>query len=270
MTRKWVVISSVLWLSFTLTSSQALGTAACPFHEWIDYRGIEVKKHSVRSAYYYVTSHKAVDADGAPNAYHSADVGKPCAPAGIGLDCPANAGYPNASWWRNVLVPDPDDESVAYIQENGAFKGYFVSKTALSARGKSETDPVRYVDARNFPYVVFPGKFYQTKGTGLLGDLGIAYHLKSGKRVPFIVADIGPRNAQLGEASIALFARFGGRSPNPRTGEGIPEGKVLYLFFPYSKRARSVSWPITNNEIELQAAALLDAVGGDTIFENCR
>ena len=55
----------------------------------------------------FYKSGMTIDADGAPNAYH---------PDNIGLDDLKNAGYPNTSWWKNILVPDPQNPNRAYEQ----------------------------------------------------------------------------------------------------------------------------------------------------------
>jgi len=202
------------------------------------------------SAYYFVGGVTAIDADGAPNAYHPADTG---------LDFLANAGYPEHSWWADVLVVDPENSDSAYVQQTGEYAGYFVSKTALQDPVRAATDPERYVDARTVPYFVFPGNFYAIEGTGILGDLGIAVNVKTGDQSAFVVADIGPGQASLGEVSISLAERLGGSDVDPRTGAGSPGGKILYILFPYSGREHE--WPLTNLEITASAGDLLCSFG---------
>jgi hypothetical protein len=201
----------------------------------------------------------AVDADGAPNAYHPED---------RGLDALANAGYPDTSWWPSVLVPDLDNPQRAYVQPEGEFAGYFVSKTALQTTGKPAVDPARYVDARNVPYLVFPGGFYRESGTGLLGDLGVAVNLTTGRSSAFVVADFGPGSARLGEVSIALAEGLGGTNVNPRNGSGMPTGEMMYVVFPYSSRTHH--WPLARREIDIHANELLTAVGGIESLTTCR
>lgn len=226
-------------------------SAECSFAPWIQYKGARLVSHPSQSAYVFATSHKAVDADGAPNAYHPEDKG---------LDYLANAGYPDKSWWKSVLVEDPDKRGSAYKQPDGPFEGYFVSKTSLQDSSKRETDTSRYVDATCIPYLVFPGAFYERSGTGRRGDLGYAFNLSTGDASPFVVADIGPREAKLGEISSALAEGVGGENVNPRNGAGVPRGEILYIMFPYS--SRSNAWPLTNDEIRRASEALLQSVGG--------
>jgi hypothetical protein len=199
-----------------------------------------------------------VDADGAPNAYH---------PDGKGLDYLANAGYPNSSWWKDVLVEDPANPGTAYQQPYGPFKGYFVSKTSLQDLSKRDTDPARYVDATKIPYLVFPRSFYKMKGTGRLGDVGYAFNLSGGESSPFVVADIGPSSAKLGEISIALAEVIGGVDVSPKDGSGLPPGKILYVVFPYSSRI--TPWPLTKEQIKKTSEALLEAVGGEDAVREC-
>ncbi|WP_027993824.1 glycoside hydrolase family 75 protein [Sinorhizobium meliloti] len=243
--------------------------ADCPFDEWRTYKNTELRRTADRKAYFWITSRTAIDADGAPKAYHPDDVGKPCGATGAGLDCPSNAGYPNKSWWPTVLASDPTNPSKAFVQPSGPAKGFFVSKTALqdSANG-NERDTARYVDASTIPYLVFPRPFFQLVGTGKPGDLGMAFHLETQKQTAFIVADIGP-DEPLGESSIALFKALGGNNPNPRNGSGVASGKVLYLVFPRSVDQRPRKWPMTQEGIEQGAETLLDAIGGMSVLQAC-
>lgn len=211
---------------------------ACGSRFWKEYHGTRLYRLAGAGGYYFSTDQLSIDADGAPNAYHPGD---------IGLDFLANAGYPNQSWWPDVLVTDPEDSRRAYIQETGEFKGYFVAKTALLDPRKNKTDPARYVDARRIPYLVFPGSFYKMNGTGRLGDLGIVVNLPSKTLSAFVVADIGPAQAKLGEVSINLAERLSGHGVNPRTGAGAPKGVNLFIVFPYS--ARSPRWPLRYDDM---------------------
>jgi hypothetical protein len=242
---------ALLVRSTILISTLSFAQPECGFSQWKSYEATTLLSHPTASAYLFSSIHIAVDADGAPNAYHPDD---------IGLDFLANAGYPNNSWWTSVLVPDPDDPRRAYRQVSGQFTGYFVSKTSLQDTSKAATDPARYVDARNIPYLVFPGSFYRMNGTGLLGDLGYAINLTSGEKTSFVVADIGPTNAELGEVSIALAEGLGGNNVNPRTAAGAPRGRMLYIIFPYS--SRNHRWPLNADEIEHRAKKLLEETGG--------
>lgn len=232
-------------------------TVTCVFSEWMSFQSVKLFKHNHASAYMFATERKSIDADGAPNAYHPDD---------IGLDRASNAGYPNANWW-DMLVRDPTNPNQPYRQTEGTFKGYFVSTTALFDRTRVETDPERYVDARTVPYLVFPKSFYEISGTGSKGDFGYAINLKNQTTSPFIVADIGPRNAELGEISIALAEGLGGSNVNPRNGAGAPQGKVVYVVFP--KSAQNPAWPVSFSSLDSIVQGLLANVGGESAILNC-
>ena len=257
-------------LFYAWGTNYAIASQSCEFPQWEHYKGTNLYRNSDGTAYAFKSSYVRVDADGAPNAYHPDDVGLHCT-RGVGfkgLDCPANAGYPNKDWWPSVLVPNPQDSSEAFVQPSGPFKGYFVSQTSLrDSNILDRTNPSRYVDATNIPYIVFPGKFYKRSGTGLMGDLGYAINLRTGDKSAFVAADVGPPNAHLGEMSIYLGELLGGTSPNPRTGAGAPEGEILYVVFPYSSRQHG--WPLSNAKIEQLAEAMLFKAGGFEVVRGC-
>ena len=257
-------------LALALFVSQA-SDAACTFVDWTKYRGTHLYKHPSIAAYLFQTASVKVDADGAPNAYHPDDVKLHCT-KGVGfkgLDCPANAGFPDQNWWPSALVPDPINPKRAYVQPSPSpYAGFFVSQSSLVDGSKARTDPARFVDSRNVPYLVFPGKFNSMPGTGVMGDFGYAVNVATGKASSFIVAEVGPPNAELGEMSIALATALGGTSPNPRTGAGVPKGKTIYLVFPRSRAAPA--WPLTNAQIAANAEQLLESLGGQTAIHACK
>ncbi len=245
-------------------------TATCQFGAWSTYNGLNLRKHS-NGAYIYKTSHKQIDADGAPNAYHPADVGKPCSTSGglLGLDCPANAGWPNASFWRDVLVVDPTNSNRPYTQPSGTYAGFFVSQTSLVDSSKAVTDTTRYVSSTTVPYIVFPGNFSAKTGTGKRGDLGFAINLAdTTKKTHFVVAETGPAAANLGEMSIKLATLLGGTNPSPINGSGAPSGTVLYVSFPFS--SNTYAWPQTAAQMQANTNALLQTVGGEAGILACQ
>ncbi|WP_447759601.1 hypothetical protein [Pseudomonas moraviensis] len=258
------ILFSVLFMSVNASAA-----GICSFEEWSEHRGVKLLKEEGGSAYVFSAANIKVDADGAPNAYHPADIGLNCITGSgfKGLDCPANGGYPNSNWWRSAIVPDPQDPKKAYVQPTGNFKGYFVSRTSLQDRSKSDFNTAKYVDSTSIPFLVFPGSFYSKSGTGHLGDLGYAVNVESGKGSAFIVAEIGPSDAHLGEMSIFLGRALGGTDPNPRTGTGVPKGRIAYIVFPSSKS--TPSWPLTLNEMEDRVSVLLKAVGGAQQLREC-
>ncbi|WJG10862.1 glycoside hydrolase family 75 protein [Aliiglaciecola sp. LCG003] len=249
----------------------ALAEEKCEFQHWQEYKSSTLYRDQTNTAIAFTSNIIHLDADGAPNAYHPDDIGLPCGGSGPfkGLDCPANAGYPKSTWWPDVLVKSPTDPTEAYTQKEGQFAGFMVSKTALiNANIRDVSDPNRYVDATTIPYLVYPGKFYKLKGSGKMGDLGVAYNLANGQSSAFVVGDVGPSKAELGEMSIRLAETLGGTSPNPRTGQGAPTGIILYVIFPFS--SARYPWPLTIEQINLQANSMLDQIGGIDAVKGCR
>jgi hypothetical protein len=226
------------------------------------FRGTDIYEQAGKLAYAYVTNHAAADADGAPNAYSPADLGKPCSAPHVGLDCLDNAGYPHTSWWKDVLVPDKAYPSKAFVQTTGPGKGFFLSMTSLH-KGDAYSAP-SYVDATTFPYVVIPSGFPAFYANAAAqGDVGYATYLDSGAATAFIIADSGGGpDAKLGEASIALFAALGFPNANPRTGAGLPSGDIQYILFPGSGKKVPARWPRTNQDIHDQVIGLLQTTPG--------
>ena len=126
--------------------------------------------------------------------------------------------------------------------------------------GVADTDPAKYVDAETFPYIVFPGGFFAIQGSGGWGDVVLGRSLTTGRQSAALVGDEGGTNEPLGEISLSLAARLGGDNPNPRTGAGSPSGPFQYLVFPRSHR--DPGWPRSLQDVERQAASLLQAIGG--------
>jgi hypothetical protein len=242
-----LVIVFLLLFGRTETLSAA---SRCPFSPWFDYHGTQILRSDAADAYLYVTDHVAIDADGAPNAYHPRD---------IGIDALPNAGYPDGAW-RDVLVTDPTDSRRPFVQTEGPYAGYFVAMTTLKDESKPVIATERYVDATHVPYIVFPGAFSARPNTGFMGDLVVARHLSSQRVSSAVVADVGPHAAPLGEISIALAERLSGEPVNARTGHGALRGDIVYVVF-RSSRA-SPAWPLTEEERDRRANERLAAVGG--------
>jgi hypothetical protein len=239
----WVLALGLLWPPHA-------AAAECGASVWRAYHDTKLRRFPDSDAYFYATQHMEIDADGAPNAYHPQDKG---------LDAITNAGFPNGGW-KGVLVADPSEPSRPFVQPDGEFAGYFVAKTSLQDKTRSETDPARYVDARTVPYIVFPGAFMALSGTGGYGDLAMVRLLSGEKQSPAVVADGGPREAPLGEVSIALAENLGGHNVNPRNGAGKPIGTFVYVIFPKSRF--QPAWPVDPIEMERQAIARLSVLGG--------
>lgn len=245
-----------LILLLTLAESSQAGTA-CDAVDGFDYRGAKIKKIPTGQAYFYTITRMAIDADGAPNAYHPQDKG---------IDALANAGFPKGNW-KAILVENPTKPDEPFVQTDGEFADFFVSRTTLQDRSLPVTDTRRYVDSTRVPYIVFPGEFFKIKGTGEFGDVGVAMNFDNRKESPFIVADAGPQSAPLGEVSIRLAENLGGANVNPRTGAGMPRGRFTYLMFPRTKS--NPAWPVSSEQLQKRTQELLAAIGGWDRVRNC-
>lgn len=192
---------------------------------------VEVRAHGPCLAW---VSGLAVDADGAPRAYHPQ--------SRKGLDALANAGGPG-HWWGVAC----DAQGIPFLQGAGdPAPGYYVSTTALQDGRFPVHSCRRYVDAETIPYIVLPRGM---PGTARLGDFALVMNLATGARCGAIWADIGP-HGKLGEGSIAL-ARALGIDASPRTG-GCRAG-ILTVLFPGS----GVRQPQPPERIEARALELL-------------
>ena len=107
----------------------------------------------------------AIDADGAPNAYHPDDHD--------GLDDLKHAGD-GAKWWALVL----DKRRNPVVQQSGEFAGYYVSMTWLEREDGRfpPTDPKHWIDARVVPYIAVPRTVLNAGGIGK-GDLAYVVNL---------------------------------------------------------------------------------------------
>jgi hypothetical protein len=252
-----------------LTLSAAAASPTCLGGGGFDYMGDPITFAADRTAYFFATDTKLIDADGAPNAYHPADAPDACPDTGRGIDCLAAAGYPNGSWWQTVLAADPHDPDRPAIQADGRYKGYFVSMTSLrntTAGGAASANS--YVDAASIPYLVLPAPIYRTDGMGEMGDIGWATNLDTGLATPFVIADEGPIEP-FGEASVAFWRALGASAVNPRNGAGLPDGRIAYVIFPGSGKDAALAWPIDPGALERAARQRLEEIGGQAMVRRC-
>jgi len=189
----------------------------------------------------------AIDADGAPNAYH------PDKTQRAALDFLGNAGH-DGDWWGVATDTGRKDGTPVVQNASDPYPGYYVSTTALGDPQYRRTDPKRYVNSDAIPYLAVP-KEVLTLGVHL-GDLAVVLSQKTGACSGALVADIGPPR-KIGEGSIALARRLGVPS-SPKNG-GASRG-LVYLIFPNSgnRKPRGVA------EIDAEATRLLIEWGGET------
>lgn len=152
--------------------------------------GVPVWK--AKGAVFYVSG-MAVDADGAPKAYHPT--------SSAALDFLANAGRPG-NWW--ALVTSNGKPSGTPVIQTAAdpAPGFFVSTTSLQDATKPVKSPAHYVDASTIPYIVLPSAV-RTASHARLGDVAMVINRHNGKALAAIFADSGPAG-KLGEGSIYL------------------------------------------------------------------
>ena len=196
---------------------------------------------------FFFESGMTVTADGAPNAYHPTDDDR-------ALDFLANAGRPG-DW--HALVEDEDGEPHIQGPDDPA-PGYCVSTTALQDETKAKTDPRRYVNASEIPYVALP---YNQVGGAELGDFAVVVNRRNGRFSHAVFADLGPPR-YLAVGSIAL-AKALGIPPSAKHG-GTDDG-VVCLIFPNSGNGT----PRPVDEINAEAAKLFAAWGGMKQLEAC-
>ena len=193
---------------------------------------------------FFYKSGLAIDADGAPRAYHPNDR--------LGLDSLAHAGH-RGNWW--ALVTDNEKTSGKPVVQGTAdpAPGYYVSTTALYDRANSNPrDPHRYVNAASIPYVVLHPKALRY---AQLGDFATVVNLHNGKIAAAIVADESAPNLPVGEGSIAL-AEVLGIDSSPR--HGGQDGDVVYIIYPGSGNGK----PRKLEEVLANSNQLFEAWGG--------
>jgi len=190
---------------------------------------------------FFFESGMAIDANGAPRAYHPNNRS--------GLDDLRKAGAPGG--WRSLAL-DSAGKPVVQSASDPA-PGYYVSTTSLFERARPASDPRRYVDSTQIPYIALPPEVARRTGVKL-GDMAAVINRRFGKQSYAIYADAGT-SGKLGEGSIALANSLRIRS-EPRYG-GMASG-VVYVVFPNSGNGR----PRSTAEIYSVAAGRFEAWGG--------
>lgn len=180
----------------------------------------------------------AIDADGAPRAYHPKDEGS--------YDVLGN------------LSPS-DNHGVQGKDAVGPAPGFVVSGTTLQDSHFPSNDTRRYVDAATIPYVVLPTSTPMPSGIALhTGCVALVIDTASGISTGAIYADVG---RAVGEGSIALALRLGLRPFKKRSTRvtGFDEKRFLYIVFPAVTVA--APWPVS--EIQKKAMEAFEANIGE-------
>jgi len=212
-----------------------------------------------KTAVFY-QSKMSCDVDGAPNAYHPDN-------DDLALDLIASAGGKRKDDKPNgTLDVQPSRDVVAYlndvpfIQPDGEFKGFYVSKTSFEDKTRAEIDPTRYLDPRSIQYIVLPGGKVPE---ATLGDLAAVYD-PIAKTVAFAVfGDVGP-SSECGEASIATLKRLGMEVTDGKSCPSETRHDMVYVVFPgsFQKLLAAEAWPHPQSTIDRLGKAEFEAWGG--------
>lgn len=169
-----------------------------------------------------LTHRMDVDVDGAPNAY---------GPHGMEtLDILQNAHYLNRA--NKEIVGYLIDEHGRPIPQGpkDPFPGYYISQTAFTdIENQNETDPRRYVDARNINYVV-RGNVARRRGVRV-GDFVSVYSKRTRKGVFAIVGDTG--NPSGDEGSLHLLQDLGYPFHDGKN-DSVEKPEIVIRFYPNS------------------------------------
>jgi hypothetical protein len=262
-------------------------TTECPHETTIFQQDNRVREHGLWRVTRHVRAYRltgsdaafyesglAIDADGAPNAYHPS--GSP-----PGLDSLAAAGYPTSCSVLVCMGRSPQGGNIYARTNGGQFDGYYVSMSTLmdertDAQGHAmhgAGDYKRYVDSTTVPYIAVASRamkpFRLQRGvhnTSPPGELAYVVNLRNGLASPAIFADVGTNNT-LGEGSIALAKALGfpERQQSPTHG-GLPSG-ILTIIFPESKS--TPPWPRDASDITIAANERFKAWGGLARVKAC-
>lgn len=210
----------------------------------------------------FFQSKMSCDVDGAPNAYHPLD-------DRLAMDVILSAsGRRSSKAPDSPLVVQPSPDIVAfkdgkpYIQENGPYTGYYVSKTSLQNEKLPETDPIRFLDPRSIQFIVLPGNQVPE---AKLGDLAAVMDPVTSKVAFGVYGDIGP-STESGEASLAMIQRLGFNAKDGKSSPTEDRKDILFVVFPGTAKQVLGSWPLKQAKIDQLASPLWNHWPGRTLF----
>jgi len=208
----------------------------------------------------FFQSKLSCDVDGSPNAYHPFD-------DRLSLDVIESAeGKREDDRPDGMLLAQPAPDIVVwvggkpYVQPDGEFKGYYLSKTSLQNPAMSRTDPRRYLDARHTQYIVLPeGMVPEAR----VGDLAIVYDPVAKRFAAAVYGDIGP-SSESGEAALATLQRLGMETTDGKCSPGQFRDDLFFLVFPdtASRLKQAESWPHLQSTIDALAGEEFAKWGG--------
>ena len=178
-----------------------------------------VKDKSIMYQTLEILTNMDIDVDGAPNTY-----GPPGKPT---LDFELNAHEHAKSTGRIVGYLVKADGETPEVQQDGPFKGYYISTTAFQDKRNPHTlDPKKYVDASKINYVLL-GSHAKEHGVRL-GDFVAAYSHRHGNSVFGIVGDTG--NSSGAEGSLALLQALGYPFKDGKS-ESVDNREIVVRYF---------------------------------------
>ncbi|WP_129154939.1 hypothetical protein [Bosea sp. Tri-44] len=182
--------------------------------------------------------------------------------------------------WSAIATYNPDrpedGRALPCIQNDGPYKGYFVSATSFSdGRIVNVCNYRRYVDPFSVPAVVRPGNSTfspiklpnHLKTVAMEGGVAAVVDLASDRVVYAIIGDSGP-GTEAGEVSPFLHWEMKGTPKgerNPWEQGKRMAGPFAYVFLPHTK-LRAVP---AVSEIEAAGAAAFDKWGGIKMARAC-
>lgn len=234
--------ANLIILFLSIQSNLMIAQVDCNLNYLTTIENFVVYEHVPSGAIIY-RAKMAIDADGCPRAY---------GPNNSGLDWTANAGYPG-NWWG--VVTDVNGDPI--LQGSGdPYPGMYVSTTSLVRSGYANSNPLRYVDSENIPYIALPSALQSLAGIQK-GDLAYVRNTVTGLSCYAYFADTGP-GGKLGEGSMYLADQIGLNS-SPKTG-GTSQGIIDYIVFPQSGMGQGTH--LTIAQIDAMGQAELNAAGG--------
>jgi len=210
----------------------------------------------------FFLSKMSCDVDGAPNAYNPSN-------DDLALDVIESAyGERRGDTPNGLLTVQPSQDvvvyadGVPYIQPDGEFKGFYVSKTTLENPSLPETDPARYLDPRSTQYIVLPEDLVPESKPG---DLAVVCDTRTNKVAFAVFGDVGP-SSESGEAALATLQRLGLPAVDGKSSPGEERNDFFYLVFPgtASELAEDPAWPHSQATIDRLGEKEFESWGGMT------
>lgn len=242
----------------------------------------------------FFTAPMAVNTDGAPNSYHPDDpygaLGKAINTVCNGADAVLTDGRrinfsrcrdlirafreSRAAGWTSANAPRMDfyrialDGDAPCINQSGAFRGYFVSRTSLEADPtKDGCDQDRYLNSLEIPYAVYPdAEEFTSRGVGLK-DIAVFYNPETDVFEYGVVGNEAPA-WELAGGSVA-FAKSLKRVAVGPSSRDDSYGFGVWVIHALILPNESIEPPYTAENVRARAQERFEAWGGKERFYNC-